>query len=255
MGRPTYLEALRRERWRLLLLLLLLELDELEVVLGDDEAGSHGADPVRFQLSHRILERLTSVFLVLGDVSPSSRAGLEPHVGLPHGRAILTELYAREIPAWFRRRLLRRRGQVACSTTRTRGAGGHPAPARHRPRAVSPCCRASPPARPGPARAALVSRGEAHSQSHPVPRGGAAPLRGRRAPGRARGDSPRSVRFASRASRPARVPSPRDRFPRQWPTRGRPAPSRVPRGALPTRRGPGRGRFPPRRDSAPTRGG
>src|SRR6266540_953863 len=177
MGRPTYSEASCRERCSLLLLLL-LELDELEVVLGDDEAGSHGADPVRFQLSHRILERLTSVFLVLGDVSPSSRAGLEPHVGLPHGRAILTELYAREMPAWFRRRLLRRRrGQVACSTTRTHGAGGHPAPGQHRPRAVSPCCRASPPARPGPARAALAFRGEARSRSRPVPRGGAAPLR------------------------------------------------------------------------------
>src|SRR5262245_19404199 len=68
----------------LAVLLLLLELDELEVVLGDDEARPNGADPVRLELAHRVHERLARILFVLGHVGASRRAGLEPHVGLPH---------------------------------------------------------------------------------------------------------------------------------------------------------------------------
>src|SRR5947208_14956322 len=73
----------------LAVLLLLLELDELEVVFRDDEARADGADAVRLQLAHRVLERLARVVLVLRDVGASGRSGLESHVGLPHGRGIL----------------------------------------------------------------------------------------------------------------------------------------------------------------------
>src|SRR4249919_3628968 len=78
----------------LVLGLFLLELDELEVVFGDDEARADQADAVRLELAHRILERLSRVVFVLGDVSARRRAGTESHVGLPHGRGIVTELPA-----------------------------------------------------------------------------------------------------------------------------------------------------------------
>src|SRR5262245_66258585 len=77
---------------RLAVLLLLLELDELEVVLRDHEARANGADAVRLELVHRVLERLARVVLVLGDVGAGGRAGAESHVGLPHGRGIVPEI-------------------------------------------------------------------------------------------------------------------------------------------------------------------
>src|SRR5262249_17536942 len=146
---------LRSSACALAVLLLLLELDELEVVLRDDEARADGADAVRLELVHRVLERLARVILVLGDVSAGGRAGAESHMGLPHGRGIVqvprpfgktlqvpgtgTRLEGTRVPrtgpsAWHLdmprsavvrrpRRPDRRRRRSACSTTGTRAAG------------------------------------------------------------------------------------------------------------------------------------
>src|SRR5580765_3695120 len=76
----------------LAVLLLLLELDELEVVFRDDEARADGADAVRLELVHRVLECLARVVFVLSDVGAGSRARAESHVGLPHRRGIVPEI-------------------------------------------------------------------------------------------------------------------------------------------------------------------
>src|SRR4051794_8145297 len=74
----------------LLVALFELELDELEVVLGDDEAGADRCDAVRLQLAHRVAQGVAGLVLGFGDVGSGRRAGTEADKRLPGHGDILT---------------------------------------------------------------------------------------------------------------------------------------------------------------------